>query len=414
MRNNRELFRLDKNIAQNIDLIIDLDGVSSEDKALIRNIIYHLCYTRQTDLFGYGNFDPRKFASEMKYSEGYLRKRHPNPYQLSGLTEQEIKELYQEEKLNPADKVFDSYLENALFILNSKALRFSRTAKQVCFENNTVKYINVSESYILLPALKTVTTVGRGSPKVSYTYAINQIFLSNLSLYFMRFDKNSVISLRRSGLDNLYLYLKNFKDTLIEKVKRKEPLDLSQNFDFLCGLAGVPLVQKDGTEFKNPRTIKQKLIKALVSVNTDTDLKFTLTWAKKTEKCNWDYRPLFQFEEVEKVKAGAGISLYTNMVQKNERNEIFKENLKFDLLDVFKKHNENWGDDIESSLFDWLVSRRNMAEKEFAFRQAQYHSFGKIHKQIDKITEKWLKELASHKSFSNMLRDVNIDMDKFF
>ena len=66
-------------------------------------------------MFGYGNFDPKKFAAEMKYSEGYLRKRHPNPYQLSGLTEQEIKELYRAEEMNPADKVVDSYLENALY-----------------------------------------------------------------------------------------------------------------------------------------------------------------------------------------------------------------------------------------------------------------------------------------------------------
>jgi hypothetical protein len=223
------LIRIDKNIAHNIDLFISIDSVSNEDKALIKSLIYYFCFSRQTDLFGFGTLDPKLFATALNYKEGYLRKRHPNPLQLQKLTLEEKNILYEQEKRNPALKVFDSYLENALYILHTTALRFSRTAKEVIFENGKTKYTNISEAYILLPKLITTTVKGKGSPKISFAYDVNKNFITNLSLYFLKFNRESLITLRRAGLDDLYLYLKNFKETLQEKLKVSTEIDRSLN-----------------------------------------------------------------------------------------------------------------------------------------------------------------------------------------
>jgi hypothetical protein len=238
------LIRIDKNIAHNIDLFISIDTISNEDKALIKSLIYYFCFSRQTDLFGFGTLDPKQFAAALNYNEGYLRKRHPNPLQLQKLTAEEKKFLYEQEKRNPAAKIFDSCLENALYILHTTALRFTRTAKEVVFENNTTRYTNISEAYILLPKLITTTVKGKGSPKIFFTYDINKNFITNLSLYFLKFNKAALITLRRAGLDDLYLYLKNFKETLQEKSKTSTEIDRSLNFNHLCRIARIPLQKK--------------------------------------------------------------------------------------------------------------------------------------------------------------------------
>ncbi|MDR2449534.1 MAG: hypothetical protein LBD52_06205 [Prevotellaceae bacterium] len=399
----QSLIRIDKNIAHNIDLFISIDSISNEDKALIKSLIYYFCFSRQTDLFGFGILDPKQFAAALNYKEGYLRKKHPNPLQLQKLTTEEKNLLYEQEKRNPAVKIFDSCLENALYILHTTALRFSRTAKEVVFEKNTTKYTNISKAYILLPELITTTVKGKGSPKIFFNYDINKNFITNLSLYFLKFNKEALITLRRAGLDDLYLYLKNFKETLQEKLKTSTEIDRSLNFNHLCKIARIPLQKKDGSEFENPRDIKQKLIHAFNVINKQTDLKFSVTWAKTTPNTRWKYLPLFFFEIGSEAMASG---MYKDIVRRQERMVIFEENLKYELLNCFKQHNysDKW---TEQSMLEWLKSDRDIAEKELAFRTAQYETFGKIHNHIDKMTKAWYTSLSKINSFQDCLKSKN-------
>jgi hypothetical protein len=394
------LIRIDKNIAHNIDLFINIDSASNEDKALIKSLIYYFCFSRQTDLFGFGTLDPKQFATALNYKEGYLRKRHPNPVQLQKLTTEEKNLLYEQEKRNPALKVFDSYLENALYILHTTALRFSRIAKEVIFENGRTKYTNISEAYILLPKLITTIVKGKGSPKISFAYDVNRNFITNLSLYFLKFNKEALITLRRSGLDDLYLYLKNFKETLQEKLKASTAIDRSLNFNHLCKIARIPMQKKDGLDFKNPRDIKQKLIGAFSTINEQTDLKFKVEWVKSTPNTRWKYLPLFFFEDEHDKK-----SITYNVQRRQERMMIFEENLKYELLNYFKQHNDEW---TEQSMLKWLKSDENIAEKELAFRTAQYKTFGKIHQDIDKMSKTWCASLPKITSFKDCYSVPNL------
>ncbi|MDR2406583.1 MAG: hypothetical protein LBE13_00495 [Bacteroidales bacterium] len=382
------LIRIDKNIAHNIDLFISIGGISNEDKALIKSLIYYFCFSRQTDLFGFGTLDPKQFAAALNYKEGYLRKKHPNPLQLQKLTVEEKKFLYEQEKRNPAAKIFDSYLENALYILHTTALRFTRTAKEVVFENGTTKYTNISEAYILLPKLITTTIKGKGSPKIFFIYDVNKNFITNLSLYFLKFSKEALISLRRAGLDDLYLYLKNFRETLQDKLKTSTEINRSLNFNHLCKIARIPLQRKDGSEFKNQRDVKQKLIDVFNSINKQTDLKFKVEWIKSTPNTRWKYLPVFFFEDEQNEKIG---SIYNNIKRRQERMTIFQENLQYELLECFKQYNN---ERTEQALLQWLKTDSNIAEKELAFRTAQYKTFGKVHQDIDKMTKAWRSSLT--------------------
>jgi hypothetical protein len=354
-------------------------------------------------LFGFGTLDPKRFAAELNYTEGYLRKKHPNPAQLQKLTEEEITSLYEQEAKKPALKVFDSYLENALYILHTTTLRFSRAAKEVLFEKGTTKYTNISESYVLLPKLITTTLKGKGSPKILFNYDINENFITNLSLYFLKFNKESLITLRRAGLDDLYLYLKNFKETLQERGKTSAAIDRTLNFNHLCTIARIPFLKKDGTEFKNPRDIKKKLIEAFNTINRQTDLKFEVKWGKSVPTSRWKYLPSFYFSE-----ENISTPIYSKILRNTERLIIFGENLRYELLHCFKKHNELAVKDIELAMLQWLKSDKDIAEKELAFRSAQYKTFGMVHRNIDRLVAVWIAALRRITSLNEMIHNEEL------
>jgi hypothetical protein len=52
---------------------------------------------------------------------------------------------------------------------------------------------------------------------------------------------------------------------------------------------------------------------------------------------------------------------------------------------------------------EWLKSNRNIAEKELAFRTAQYKTFGKIYYNIDKMAKAWLTLLPKINSLQDCL-----------
>jgi len=262
----------------------------------------------------------------------------------------------------------------------------------------------MSKTYILLEELETIIIKGKsgGLPRVCYRYTLHEKFKKNLSLYFMRFDVKSIIGLRRAGLDELYVYLKNLKEIFLEKKKVNEPYDRKLNFNQMCSLAGVPRYTKDGNEFKNPRDIKYKLNSAFQRVICETELKFTIQWSKYYKNALGNYIPSIYFDEVEKYEKSRGHEIFGSMVKHHERLMIFKQNLIHELIKYYGNHNVD-RDDIEKRLLDWLVSDKDMQNKELAFRNAQYESFGTVHPKIDKIITDWKQRIKQLDSIDNII-----------
>jgi hypothetical protein len=200
----------------------------------------------------------------------------------------------------------------------------------------------------------------------------------------MRFDVQSVIKLRRAGLSEFYLYLKNLKDTFKEKKKAKEDYDRRLNFNQMCALAGIPRYSKEGVKYKNPRIIKQKLIAAFNRICTETDLAFEIQWKKNQEKSKGDYVPCIYFDDVEKFEPSRGKEMYDNAVVYEERRLIFKQNLILELIKYYKHHNVE-RDNLETRLLEWVKCPRDIQSKVLAFRSAQFESYGKVHPKINEM-----------------------------
>jgi len=401
--------RIDKNIASSIDMIwLDELGLSQEDKSLIKSILYYICVERQTNLFGYGSIDPTHFAKVMEYPEGYLRKPHADPIQLRNLNEEEKKERKRIEKMHPEKKIMDSMLENALYVLHTQTMQLRQGAKEVVLDDDgaVAKYVTLSKSYIFLPELKITMLKRRGEAKIKYDYTVDQRFNNNLSLYFLRFNKDAVIALRRSGKDDLYLHLKDLRDALLAKKQIGEIFNRSQNFEFLCSKGQIPFFKKNG-EPKDNRIVKRELNDVLSMINEKTDLKFSVKWTKKQLKSRWNYEPHFYFSEVEDYNTKG---IYRNIVVTREKREekvaIFKENLLHELLATCRRYVDlsDIGDGVENLFFLWLISNRNINEKGLAFQNAQYLTFGSLHKEIEEMTKDWLASLESLQKLEDIIK----------
>ena len=417
---SNKLLRLDKNVANSIDQIIDLSQslgtsgdlyMTTEDKNMINNIIFFLCHSKQNNLYGFGGIIPKEFADFIGVTEGYLRKRHNNPVQLRGKTADEIKQMYKIQEQDPTFRIYDSILENALYTLNTVPLNFRTSAKEAIKEGSETKYILMSKTYILLEELNTIIIRGNrgGEPRVSYKYTLHEKFQRNLSLYFMRFDVKSVISLRRAGLDELYIYLKNLKDIFLEKKKAGDTYDRKLNFNQMCSLADVPRYAKDGSEFKNPRNIKYKLNAAFQKVNKETDLRFTIQWGKYHDTSPGNYVPKIYFDEVEQYQKTKGHEIYMDLIKFHERRMIFRQNLILELIKCYGNHNEDH-DNTEERLLEWIVSDKDMQSKDLAFRNAQYESFGRVHPNIDKIVDDWKLRIKHLKDMNNIVDNLDVNM----
>jgi hypothetical protein len=101
MIETQDVFRIDKNIAHNIDYISKYNSernIITSDGGLIKNLIYYFCYTYQNNLFNFGSFDVYDFASKFNYSVDYLKGRHASPEQLKNKSPNEVSSLYERQE----------------------------------------------------------------------------------------------------------------------------------------------------------------------------------------------------------------------------------------------------------------------------------------------------------------------------
>jgi hypothetical protein len=64
--------------------------------------------------------------------------------------------------------------------------------------------------------------------------------------------------------------------------------------------------------------------------------------------------------------------------------------------------------DIELAMLQWLKSDKDIAEKELAFRSAQYKTFGMVHRNIDRLVAVWIAALRRITSLNEIIHNEEL------
>lgn len=376
-------FRLDRNIIRDIS---NFNSQIDSDERLVRNIVYSVAEDFEHSLFGFGTLDPAVFAKKWKYDTSYLRKRVDEPYQLRNLSPEAVAEYRRrlaaprEDRPaeGPDERVWDTHLENALYILSNKPFNFDAYKQFVVTDAKTLKEKDVVKVHASFTLFTSITAVQVGRGKVVYTYTINENFERSLTRFYIRGERESLLRLRPSGLDPLYLYLSNVKVNLaVHGQHRTTPLDGGPSFDDLCNVAGIPAFTKDGARYEAKKR-KQLLMDAVRRVQEQTELAFTLEW-RTADGNKAAYSPLLDFgsEKADRYNNQSLGRMYTQL----ENFAIQRQAIQREMLSMYKKLFPTvfFGAAEEAAFNEWALDRdRNAKEKETALRLAFISIFHRI------------------------------------
>lgn len=278
-----DITRYDKNLAtRSKDFLI-----YEQDAVLIKNLVAFFSADvhhniLQVDLFGRRILDPQTFAEHMNYKNyRSLIKKHSSPSQYKGKSERDLVKFKKDMK-EKGEPLWDTILCNSIYRLRYESLRFTKAGKTP----NGLETSELKELRFLKHAKKFNDP---STNRIFYEIEYDDTHINNLARYFMRFSTQAYAKLRKPGLQDLYIYLVNLRDSL--KAKQMNYTD-SIPFDVLCEIAGTFKTQ--------PRQNKNYLIKAFEKINkllneeVDT---FELTWNKNGR---YYYQPVINFKFTDK------------------------------------------------------------------------------------------------------------------
>lgn len=336
-----ELFRLDKNIAHNIRDFRAFD----EDKQIIKALITYFAYNLQTDLFGYGILDPASFGKKMGFSTNWLRSKHPNPACLKDMSKKEVAKTYHNQEAFPNHKeyrIFDSILENALYILRYNRIRYTSSASSFQKDGEHLTKISLDEVQFLSELSIVFRRTKAGRTKIVYTYRLADSFINNISNYYLKSNTESLKVLRKPSLDELYLYLKNLMTTFAVKGLIRE----FSNFKLLCDLAYISDAE--------PKHRKKRLTQAFVKIASQTELNVALNWHKNGARYAYTPEIEFQQEDISNMKESSTIN--------TERQKILLHNINYELTKAYRGHVmvNDMGQTIDpDDLLRWLKQKKS-------------------------------------------------------
>jgi hypothetical protein len=366
------LIRIDRNVIHNIDKLFDLFDIGNDsmDDNLLRAIIYYICFNYQHNLFTYTIFDPHDFAREMNYTMAYLRAKHPQPL----FSENLKKKTKEEQDYHFANNLpcYTNNIENALYTLWTKEVLFNYGAK---FFNDTDKETTFTAHQntrmFILRNLQ-LTTIYSGKTKQSktvYSIELDDRFIHNLTKYFIRSNKSTLIELRKSKLDILYLKILQHRE---QAALTKEPKIIFKNFETLCRWAGVPQNKKNGDVIE-PKKRKQLVINAFATIKERTDLDFMLTFVTVRQQ-KFPYTFILHFNNIEAAAKDKDDE------NKQDMMNLFDEVLSRDLFNFFKSYkcsDKNPFFITKNDLSQWIFTDCDYEEKKQIYLLAATKIFGK-------------------------------------
>lgn len=340
----RELFRMEKSVMTKSNF--DELGMVSGD-AIPEALLEYICYEHQYNIFGYGMLDPVEFARMFRFSYNYLTGKHDSPYQFQLRKILKRSSAVRNRRLRlPAgrvpvmDVICESRIENALFILANYALDITSTA---VLEDQTLV-----RQFGFLRVLDSFTMIQDGrTGKVRYAYKLADNFRRNLSSMYLTTSRDSLVSLRRSGLGALYVFLLKLRDALFASGRTSTDVATTPDFEYLCNLAGVPA-------YDDPKYRKRDLNQALKKVQKKTEIDFTVEWVRGSGRQK--YTPLFFFSERCGVPVSTPDSRYVRVCRDRERVDIAVHEFKHNLVEACPFDGKRYSSRAEDFFFEWIRS----------------------------------------------------------
>ncbi len=333
-----DIFRMEKSVLtkSNFD---ELSLISGD--RIPEALLEFICYEHQWNIFGYGVLDPTEFARSFKFSKQFLASQHEDPYQLQLRRVLKKSERVNRRKTRAShveqnDIICGNRLENALFILANYALKVTSTS---VLEDKTLirqyGFLRVIESFSMIQDGKT--------GKVIYSYKLDRNFRRNLSSLYLTTRKDSFVSLRKSGLGVLYVFLLKLRDALFNQGRSSTDLYSTPDFEYLCALASV-------NEYSEPKYRKRDLKQALEKIRKKTELSFDVEWVRGNGKER--YVPLFHF-----IPTLAFNNERANSVRRRaERISVAVLEFKHNLIEICPFAGRKFDSEAEEFFFDWLKS----------------------------------------------------------
>lgn len=341
---NQDKLRIDKNIAYNV-----LDFQKYEDKQtqiIIKSLLIYFSYSYQSDLFGYGTLDPHLFARKMNIDKDTLFKTHPNPKQIadSPLSKEELMELQENNGRFSTHRLWDSYLENALYILSTVPL-FEE------YKGSTESHDFVGmHNFIIVRDRRLVTErVNRGRvQKVLYKYQLDDVFERNLRRFFLQTNFDNYLLCKSKGVEDIYLFVSNIYQTYKKKGINKYHWKLEDL-----------LVYFDISNSLEPKHQKQKLNKQLQKLEKVLAKEiqgFKFGWDKGDGQ-RWAYVPFATWDKVDNEKE--------KEADYKALDSVLYKHIKRDLYEIYLNQKDD-GKEYDN-FFSWLQSDEDIEIKKSAY-----------------------------------------------
>jgi len=240
-------------------------------EGIIRSIAMYIAFSYQNTVFRYCTLDPYHFAQTMGWNVDELNRKVENPVQVARGEYIEGGPLY------------DTYLENAMYRMMVEPLVFSMKGNfKEEFKTEGVKSVLLLEEFY--------RHTHKINPKKNfYHYKPSQLFIDNLSNYFVSVDLKVYRTLKtrhrkyKPGLQALYCFLTYTKEVL----KKTGQVEATPAFNMLCKIA----VCND----KEPRFAKNNLITKIMEVEEVAKMGLVLEWISKPQTKH-KYQPIITFK----------------------------------------------------------------------------------------------------------------------
>lgn len=309
--------RLDQNFVANI---LQTKESFEDDANLVKSILYYFSLAYQYNMFSFGSVTVNEIAKGIKVSPANLRRKHPKPKQLRGLSDEEIKEKYALQAENPEQRVYDSYLENALYLLRTETMYYNKTGNTFTQVKGKSVKASIGQVNFLKSFDVSISDPSKKNSKITYLYELDDSYLSNLTTLYLNTNLQALIELRKNSLDDLYLYVKNLRENLWASNQQ------------LKGTPAFTLLDKYiNYNHKLARRRKLYVNNAFAILKEYDELGIeNFYWTKEHATSKFDYQLIIEYYP--KYNSDITAKLDRNL----QRNQIFAQNIGYELIEHYK------------------------------------------------------------------------------